>query len=166
MGPPPVPPRALKTAQETGRQLPPHLTQNNAFRREPRPVNPEPPTPASSKAPSLPSHSPLATHAQLSTVSPLIGSVAGLPLPQGTDLEEVRKDVMHTAAARAKQRREQEEAEREAQKGRARKKAQELEEKMRAAALEKEKQEEQKKEAAEAEAKQAAPPSPAPSKVS
>ncbi|TEB12114.1 hypothetical protein FA13DRAFT_1721981 [Coprinellus micaceus] len=165
MGPPPVPPRALKTAQETGRQLPPHLTQNNAFRREPRPMNPEPPTPASSKAPSLPSHSPIAAHAQLSTVSPLIGSVAGLPLPQGTDLEEVRKDVMHTAAARAKQRREQEEAEREAQKERARKKAQELEEKMKAAALEKEKQEEQKKEAAEAEAKQAVPPSPAPSKA-
>lgn len=152
MGPPPVPPRALKNAQETGRQLPPHLTQVPPLRREPRP---EPLTPASSKAPSLPSHSPLLSAAPLSAVSPVIGSMAGLPLPPGANLDEVRKDVMHNAAARAKQRREQEEAEREAQKERARKKAQELEEKMKAAALEKEKKE---KELAEAEARDRAPP--------
>lgn len=157
MGPPPVPPRALKSAQENGRQLPPHLTQVPPVRREPRPFRDEPLTPASSKAPSLPSQSPLLTHSQLSAVSPVIGTVAGLPLPAGTDLEVVRKDVMHNAAARAKQRREQEEAEREAQKERARQKAQELEEKMKAAALEKEKEEQR---VAKVEAKKNPPPPP------
>ena len=142
MGPPPVPIRALKTAQEAGRQLPPHLTQATTPRREPLPL-----TPASSKAPSLPSHSPVMPHSALSAMSPIIGSVVGLPLPPGTDLDEVRKDVMHNAAARAKQRREQEEAEREAQKERARKKAQELEEKMKRDAEEKARAQREKEEA-------------------
>ncbi|RXW20621.1 hypothetical protein EST38_g5238 [Candolleomyces aberdarensis] len=142
MGPPPVPPHALKSAQESGRPLPPHLTQYPPSRRESRFTRDEPPTPGSLKAPSLPSQSPVSGHALLSAVSPVIGTLAGLPLPLGTDLEEARKDVMHSAAARAKQRREQEEAEREAQKERARRKAQELEEKMRASELEKEKEQE------------------------
>lgn len=42
------------------------------------------------------------------------------------DIEEVRKDVMQSAAARAKQRRQQEEEAREKEKERARRKADEL----------------------------------------
>jgi hypothetical protein len=49
------------------------------------------------------------------------------------DLDEVRKDVMQSAAARAKQRRQQEEEEREKDKERARRKAAKLEEKMKSA---------------------------------
>lgn len=46
--------------------------------------------------------------------------------PVGVDLDEVRKDVMQSAAARAKARRQQEEEEREKERERARKKADEL----------------------------------------
>ena len=61
-----------------------------------------------------------------------------LPLPGLVhDLEELKKDVMQSAAARAKQRRQQEEEEREAQKDRARRKAAELEVKMKAEVEEK-----------------------------
>jgi len=67
-----------------------------------------------------------------------------LPLPGlGHDLEELKKDVMQNAAARAKQRRQQEEEEREAQKERARRKAAELEIKMKAEVEEKARKEEE-----------------------
>jgi hypothetical protein len=55
------------------------------------------------------------------------------------DLDEVRKDVMQNAAARAKERRKREEDEREKEKERARKKAAELEARMRAAETDKHK---------------------------
>jgi sRNA-binding protein len=53
------------------------------------------------------------------------------------DLDEVRKDVMLTSAARAKARRQQEEEEREKEKERARRKAAEIEERINAAEAEK-----------------------------
>lgn len=149
MGPPPVPSHAL---QKDGgsRQLPPHLSQvspRNGPRRLPSgesrmPLS-EPPLSAgltsgnSTRMP--PPHSPALSHASLSMLSPIAGPNATLPL-SAPELDEARKDVMQTAAARAKARRQQEEEEREAQKERARRKAAELEEKMKAAEAEKQKQ--------------------------
>ena len=54
-------------------------------------------------------------------------------------MDEVRKDVMQSAAARAKERRKQEEEEREKEKERARKKALELEERFKTAEIDREK---------------------------
>ena len=74
----------------------------------------------------------MSTKGMLSPITP------SLPLPGLVhDLEELKKDVMQSAAARAKQRRQQEEEEREAQKERARRKADELEVKMKAEVEEK-----------------------------
>ncbi|EAU93442.2 hypothetical protein CC1G_04421 [Coprinopsis cinerea okayama7 len=149
MGPPPVPAHAIKAAQAAGRPLPPHLTQGE-------PLSKPTLAPVNTRSPSIPSQSPRANLAPLSAVSQQ-DPITPL-LPPGTDVDEVRKELMKTAAERAKQRREQEEAEREAQKERARRKALEIEEKMKAAELEKAKQ-------AEA-AKPPVPPAPAPSKAS
>lgn len=66
-----------------------------------------------------------------------------LPLPlTAPELDEVRKDLMHTSAERAKQRRQQGEVKREAQKDLAHRKAAEIEKKLKAAALEKQKEKE------------------------
>jgi sRNA-binding protein len=62
-------------------------------------------------------------------MSPLKTPYASLP-GTAVDIEEIRKDVMHTAAERAKARRQMEEEEREAQKERARRKAAEIEERI------------------------------------
>jgi serine/arginine repetitive matrix protein 2 len=69
------------------------------------------------------------THSRASAVSP----TADLVLPSGVDLDEARRDVMHTAAERARIRRQQEEEERAKARERARKKAAELEAKMKEA---------------------------------
>ncbi|KXN83574.1 hypothetical protein AN958_01139 [Leucoagaricus sp. SymC.cos] len=135
MGPPPLPLHATRRPSQDstgGRQLPPHLSPNMPMSRrlpshdrdrdrEGR-FGPAPTSPQSSRfAPP----SPAISHASL-VLSP--GSVP-VPLPGGgtADLNEVTKDLMQNAAARAKARKQQEEAEREAQKERARKKAEELE---------------------------------------
>ncbi|KAF9014978.1 hypothetical protein BDQ17DRAFT_6442 [Cyathus striatus] len=137
MGPPPLPTHTMRRpSREGGRQLPPHLAQvspNIPPRRLPsRDSNMrEPPVPSGSNR--HPSQSPALSHRSLAAISPLSGGQATLPPLSAPELDEVRKDLMHTAAERAKQRREQEEAEREAQKERARKKAAELEVKMKAA---------------------------------
>jgi len=145
MGPPPIPPHAQKHSQEEGRQLPPHLNQAPA-NVHPRRISPrdsrfapsEPPLSATLPPNSarLPPQSPSVSHASLVLVSPISGQNIALPL-NAPELDEARKDVMQSAAARAKQRRQQEEEEREAQKERARKKAVELEEKMKAAEADK-----------------------------
>lgn len=144
MGPPPIPSHAMK--QEGGRQLPPHLSQVSpnipARRLSSRDSRFSPSEPSASLPPTgsghFPPHSPAVSHSSLSIVSPAAASNIPLPL-SAPELDEVRKDVMHTAAERAKQRRQQEEAEREAQKERARRKAAEIEEKMKAIEAEKQK---------------------------
>lgn len=147
MGPPPIPPYAQKHSQE-GRQLPPHLNQAPAHvhprrisSRDSRFSSSEPPLSAGLPPNSarFPPQSPSVSHASLVLVSPISGQNISLPLT-APELDEARKDVMQSAAARAKQRRQQEEEEREAQKERARKKALELEEKMKAAEADKAKQ--------------------------
>ncbi|KAF8807227.1 hypothetical protein BYT27DRAFT_6560143 [Phlegmacium glaucopus] len=150
MGPPPIPAHAQKYSQEEGRQLPPHLNQAPAnvhprriSSRDSRLAASEPPLSAAlpPNLTRLPPQSPSVSHASLVLVSPISGQNIALPL-NAPELDEARKDVMQSAAARAKQRRQQEEEEREAQKERARKKAVELEEKMKAAETDKAKQKE------------------------
>ena len=147
MGPPPVPAHSLR--QDAGRQLPPHLSQvspdtpsrrlsSRDSRFSPSESSAGLPHPTSAR---LPPQSPALSHASLSLVSPAAASNLPLPLT-APELDEVRKDLMHSAAERAKQRRQQEEAEREAQKERAHRKAAEIEEKLKAAALEKQKEKE------------------------
>ena len=153
MGPPPIPPYARKHSQE-GRQLPPHLNQAPAHVRSRR-ISSRDSRFSASESPlsgaalplsstRLPTQSPSVSHASLVLVSPISGQNIALPL-NAPELDEARKDVMQSAAARAKQRRQQEEEEREAQKERARKKAVELEEKMKAAEADKAKQKEAEK---------------------
>ncbi|TFK41350.1 hypothetical protein BDQ12DRAFT_436340 [Crucibulum laeve] len=146
MGPPPLPAHAMRRPSiEGGRQLPPHLSQaspNIPVRRLPSRDSkfPEPPSAGVSAPVQHPSHSPALSHASAVIISPIAAPSAALPGLAGADLDEARKDVMQTAAARAKQRRQQEEEEREAQKERARRKAAELEEKMKSTETEKQKQ--------------------------
>ncbi|KAH9487119.1 hypothetical protein JR316_0001187 [Psilocybe cubensis] len=159
IGPPPVPLHAAqKFAQEGVRQLPPHLSQvspSMPSRRLPSrdsrfsPAESPAGLPVSTSG-RIPPHSPAVSQASLNVVSPVVPPGANLPALSAPELDEVRKDVMHTAAERAKQRRQQEEEEREALKERARRKAQEIEEKMKA---EKEKQQRKEEEAALAAAK-------------
>ena len=147
MGPPPVPAHSLR--QDAGRQLLPHLSQvspdtpsrrlsSRDSRFSPSESSAGLPHPTSAR---LPPQSPALSHASLSLVSPAAASNLPLPLT-APELDEVRKDLMHSAAERAKQRRQQEQAEREAQKERAHRKAAEIEEKLKAAALEKQKEKE------------------------
>ncbi|KAF8898387.1 hypothetical protein BD779DRAFT_1666247 [Infundibulicybe gibba] len=121
MGPPP-PPHSLRgsSRESTGRQLPPHLasTTGAPLRRVPS-RDPQMPTSATSSG--FPGHSPALSHASLSA----------------PELDEMKKNLMQNAAARAKQRRQEEEAEREKEKERARRKAAEMEEKIKAAEVEK-----------------------------
>ncbi|KII93639.1 hypothetical protein PLICRDRAFT_171368 [Plicaturopsis crispa FD-325 SS-3] len=134
MGPPPL---FRAGSRDTGRQLPPHLSQMPPPQRRvsSRESRPRPPSslhgesPSSVTAPVHPAaHSPVTSHASFGGTSV---SEAPLSTP-AVDMDEVRKAAMHSAAERAKQRRQQEEQEREQQKERARKKAAELEAKMKA----------------------------------
>ncbi|KAF8078339.1 hypothetical protein FPV67DRAFT_1464969 [Lyophyllum atratum] len=152
MGPPPLPAHAMRgPSKDSGRQLPPHLAQIQPStpvaqgRRSSRDSRFGPPTSGESNTPTsarLPSQSPALSHTSAARISPVVPVT---PLPQFTapELDEARKDVMQTAAARAKQRRQQEEEEREKEKDRARRKAAELEERMKAAEAEKSKVQEQ-----------------------
>lgn len=158
MGPPPVPLHAeRRPSQESGRQLPPHLSPNMPLPRRlpsrdhdsrfPIPQGATPTSPASSRfAPPSPSLS----HTSTLALSP--GAASNVALP-GADLNEVTKDLMQSAAARAKARKQQEEAEREAQKERARRKAAELEEKMKGEVEKLKEEERARKEEEEAKAK-------------
>ncbi|KAF7339746.1 hypothetical protein MSAN_02190100 [Mycena sanguinolenta] len=143
MGPPPVPP----PGGSGGRQRPPHLpleseggfpvrpNRRPSTSRESR-VPPSAPAPAvePSSARRAPSQSPALSHASAVAQSPVVPVPV---VPPQVDLDEVRKDVMQSAAARAKARRQQEEEEREKEKERARRKAAEIEGRMKAAEAEK-----------------------------
>ncbi|TFK76841.1 hypothetical protein BDN72DRAFT_953354 [Pluteus cervinus] len=123
------------SSRESVRQLPPHLSELPAASSQ-RQVSPHDSRrlPSSNGArppsPRRPSRSPAVRTTALPS--------ATAPSLSAPDLDEARKDVMQTAAARAKQRREQEELEREQAKERARLKALGLEERMKKAAQEKE----------------------------
>ncbi|KIY51370.1 hypothetical protein FISHEDRAFT_70998 [Fistulina hepatica ATCC 64428] len=116
------------------RPLPPHLSPS--YNAPPLPVpqrrmssrESQRETPHSAYSQHFPQASPVLSHTSAQFASPEISSA----LPTA-DLDEVRKDVMHDAAARAKQRRQLEEEEREKEKERARKKAAELEQRINAA---------------------------------
>lgn len=146
MGPPPVPAPPAGFAASGGRQRPPHLplvggeSEGVSIRPQRRPSTSResrlpPSTPAVEPPTSArhPSRSPALSHASAVPQSP----IAPVLQMSGADLDEVRKDVMQTAAARAKARRQQEEEEREKEKERARRKAAEIEEKMKADEAEK-----------------------------
>lgn len=140
MGPPPLPPHATRRpSREGGRQLPPHLGESSLIPVSPRgQLSSTDPkfTPGGSAAPRPPSQSPAISHASAALISPGLAS-SSLPQLSAPELDEVRKDVMQSAAARAKQRRQQEEEEREKEKERARRKAAEIEQRMKAADAEK-----------------------------
>ena len=92
------------------------------------PIHPSsqpPPLPAAAAASQAPPSPPLSHTSSLLSPHSLIAV-----LPATTDLNEVTKDLMQSAAQRAKVRKFEEEKEREAQKERARRKALQLEEKM------------------------------------
>ncbi|KAG6837034.1 hypothetical protein H0H93_015897 [Arthromyces matolae] len=137
MGPPPLPAHALRgSSREGGRQIPPHLShtlvgasvrQDGKFSREAR-FSPQAETRVH-----LPPHSPALSHVSDIRTSPT-ALLTSLPHISAQEIDEARKDVMQTAAARAKQRRQQEEEEREKEKERARRKAAELDERIKAAA--------------------------------
>lgn len=114
MGPPP-----RRPSQDTPSLRPPPRTPTSPIHPSPQP----PPLPA---APSQAPPSPPLSHTS-SVLSPHSAIAA---LPATTDLNEVTKDLMQSAAQRAKVRKIEEEKEREAQKERARRKALQLEEKM------------------------------------
>jgi serine/arginine repetitive matrix protein 2 len=143
MGPPPIVSPRMHP-KDAGRQAPPHLSQAPA----PAPSTQKRPPPLDShalpKEPSLPSGLPSAPLTQ----SPLLSQVVVVSPAQDApllsaisdlDMDEVRKDLMQSAAARAKERRKLEEEEREKERERARKKALELEERQKAADAEKSK---------------------------
>ncbi|KAF7319989.1 hypothetical protein MKEN_00782800 [Mycena kentingensis (nom. inval.)] len=122
MDPPPVP-------APGSRQRPPHIPQpsmeaqrRTSTSRDSRKTPSEPPLSARRQ----PSQSPSLSHTSAVAQSP----VAPITQLSTTELDEARKDVMQTAAARAKARRQQEEEERQKAQERARQKAAELEEKL------------------------------------
>ncbi|KAJ7462711.1 hypothetical protein B0H11DRAFT_2053948 [Mycena galericulata] len=149
MGPPPVP---TGLGASGGRQRPPHLPlipsevdglppraqRRPSTSRESRLPPPTAPTPEPARAPS---QSPALSHTSAVAHSPVVSA----PQLSGPDLDEVRKDVMHGAAARAKARRQQEEEERAKAQERARRKAAEIEEQIKAAEAEKAKAQEAEK---------------------
>jgi len=107
-----------------------------------RPSQDTPSLRPSSRSPTSPIHSssqpPLAAAASQAPPSPPLSHTSSAlsphsvlaALPASTDLNEVTKDLMQSAAQRAKVRKIEEEKERDAQKERARRKALQLEEKM------------------------------------
>ncbi|RDX56153.1 hypothetical protein OH76DRAFT_1468548 [Lentinus brumalis] len=120
-------PHPLGPGSDHRRQLPPHLSAGQIPPARTEGVLPrsplQPPT-------SLPHSEPPAPSASSQAAESPAASASSLP---ATDLEEVRKAAMHTAAERARLRRQQEEEEREKEKERARRKAAEIEERMKAA---------------------------------
>ncbi|KAM6497945.1 hypothetical protein JOM56_005893 [Amanita muscaria] len=169
MGPPPIPPHAWRNSSKdsTKQHLSTPVSANGPAppfsaggRRLPSDdtgpfnQNEQPDFPGSSPIIRGHPHSPALSHASTKAawISPATAS-SPLPAVDGHNLEEMKKDVMHSAAERAKQRRQQEEEEREAQKERARKKAAELEAKMKAETEEKAQNERARNKAAELEAK-------------
>ena len=145
-GPLPFPPVSpVRGHRDNGRQPPPHLSpslpskslsaQDPQSLISPVSANKELCYSPGSSSSLLPAHSPLLSQVPLTAsdfASP--NSIAGFP---DVDIDEVRRDVMQSAAARAKERRKREEDEREKEKERARRKAAELEARMRAAEAEK-----------------------------
>ncbi|KAL1738969.1 hypothetical protein HDZ31DRAFT_69429, partial [Schizophyllum fasciatum] len=152
MGPPPLP--AGRAPSREGRQLPPHMlagaTDTSTPRRAPSSRRP------SSQASGRPNRdsllvSPALSHTSAVATSPELSAALAATSPVA--LDEVRKDLMHSAAERAKQRRLQEEEEREREKERARRKAAELEARMKAQEEAKAKAEQEAKAEREAKAK-------------
>ncbi|EKM60853.1 uncharacterized protein PHACADRAFT_155971 [Phanerochaete carnosa HHB-10118-sp] len=138
MGPPPP---SLGQEVRDGRQLPPHLSgahpPADMWRTPSASGRSRRLSTASSisHGPSASATSPQASHASAVAVSPVVPE-ASLQ-PPIMDLEEARKQAMHSAAERARLRRQQEEEEREKERERARKKAAEIEAKLKAAEEEK-----------------------------
>jgi serine/arginine repetitive matrix protein 2 len=143
MGPPPLPsPRGHP--KDSGRQIPPHLSMpppTSPTQRRPLPLESHGQS-STPREPSVPfGQPPLLPTIQSPNLSQVVAvpSVDKLPLLSGisdVDMEEVRKDVMQSAAARAKERRKLEEEAREQERERARRKAIELEEKIKVADIE------------------------------
>ncbi|KAG6910602.1 hypothetical protein DXG01_009553 [Tephrocybe rancida] len=140
MGPPPLPAHAMRgPSRDGGRQLPPHLSQipaNAPIRQESRPSRETRFEESHTRPVRLPSQSPVLSQASATRISPIV-PLTPLPHLSTPEIDEARKDLMQSAAARAKQRRQQEEEEREREKERARRKAAELEERIKAAEAEK-----------------------------
>ncbi|KAG7099488.1 hypothetical protein E1B28_001335 [Marasmius oreades] len=148
MGPPPVPSYATRDSKDASRQLPPHLSHpsltdfasssfdgndRRASSRESRysTHSGHPPTSSGPASARPSSQSPSLSHASAAapaTLSPIADPT--MLHMTAAELEDVKKDLMHNAAARAKQRRQQEEEEREREKERARLKAIELEQRL------------------------------------
>ncbi|KIK71310.1 hypothetical protein GYMLUDRAFT_79405 [Collybiopsis luxurians FD-317 M1] len=160
MAPPPVPPHAVNRHsgfRDNNRQLPPHLAhppsapslnERRQSSRESR-YSARPPSSAGQSSVRHPSQSPVLSHTAAAApgASPVLSTIeSSISAPQlsGPLLDEVRKDLMQSAAARAKQRRQQEEEEREKEKERARRKAAELEARLEAERTEKEQVEREK----------------------
>lgn len=148
MGPPPPPHSMRVSSRDNGRQIPPHLSQISpnmthppSERRIPSrdsrwpPHSPFPPELSPSfphSSHSIASQSPVLS--QASSVAPgVLNATPDISHLSAPELDEARKDVMQSAAARAKARRQQEEEEREKEKERARRKAAEIEERINAA---------------------------------
>ncbi|KAJ3814994.1 hypothetical protein F5876DRAFT_31560 [Lentinula aff. lateritia] len=141
MGPPPVPFHATNRTpsfRDNGRQLPPHLVNGPPItpsfeRRQSSRDSQFSARPSSSAGHSSvrhPSQSPVLSHAHAAVSSPITVSTepsVSTPQVSAAALEDIKKDLMQSGAARAKQRRQQEEEEREKEKERARRKAAEIE---------------------------------------
>ncbi|KIY69678.1 hypothetical protein CYLTODRAFT_488747 [Cylindrobasidium torrendii FP15055 ss-10] len=142
MGPPPVPPHATSRSSFSRDGPPPFSRDGPQFGRDSstgRGSQRAPSVRATSResrtslrAPSSPAYS-TRSNASPSPVLLKAAAVHGIappsipPVPEGVNMDEMRKDVMHSAAERAKQRRLQEEAERDKERERAKLKAAELE---------------------------------------
>ncbi|KAF9036491.1 hypothetical protein BDZ89DRAFT_1130128 [Hymenopellis radicata] len=137
MGPPPVSNHAMRGSASHDSLPRPAWSPSNAFPGRVPSIDSKRPSapPSSISAPSIrhPSQSPVLSHTSAAAISPIDPAI----LPPNTDLDELRKDVMQHAAARAKQRRQQEEEEREKERERAKQKAAELEARIKAAEAEK-----------------------------
>ncbi|KAJ3936667.1 MAG: hypothetical protein NXY57DRAFT_957121 [Lentinula lateritia] len=141
MGPPPVPfsaPNRTPSFRDSGRQLPPHLVtgppitpsfERRQSSRDSR-YSARPSSSAGHSSVRHPSQSPVLSHAHATVSSPITVSTepsVSTPQVSAAALEDIKKDLMQSGAARAKQRRQQEEEEREKEKERARRKAAEIE---------------------------------------
>lgn len=154
MGPPPVP--SDRRPSREGRQLPPHMMAGAGDApASPRPPSQRRPSSQASVRPTRESLlvSPALSHTSVVAKSPELTAAIAAASP--VDLDEARKDLMHSAAERARQRRLEEEAERQRQRERALQKAAELEARMKTAeeAKAKAEAEQEAKARAESEAK-------------
>ncbi|PBK77084.1 hypothetical protein ARMSODRAFT_1079148 [Armillaria solidipes] len=125
MGPPPLPGSVSRDfgQRQSAPHYPPHSYNAGQGGMPPR-YPPGPPSSSSAASVRHPSQSPVLSHTSSTVVLPNVEATAAQLT--GPDIDELRKDVMQNAAARAKQRRQQEEEEREKEKERARRKAAEL----------------------------------------